>query len=175
MQVFGKSGMGGAVALSLILKTMNIHTKATNLTITPDIQDYLDKKMTSLDRLIDPNDTSVSCQVELSKTTNHHKSGDVFRAEINLRKDGKQFRAVSEQESIMAAMDEAKDEIVRELSSFKSKQMTMMRRGGAAIKSMMRGVGDFGSGIGENIGSIGSNLTGHITRRIKKWGKKGNQ
>jgi hypothetical protein len=40
---------------------------------------------------------------------------------------------------------------------------------------MMRGVGDFGSGIGENIGSIGSNLTGHITRRIRKWGKKGNQ
>ena len=131
--------------------------------------------MSSLDKLIDPNDTSVSCQVELSKTTNHHKAGDIFRAEINLQKDGKQFRAVSEQETIMSAMDEAKDEILRELKSYKSKQMTMMRRGGAAIKDMVKGIGDFGYGIGENIGSFGSNLTGHITRRIKKWGKKGGE
>ena len=137
---------------------MNIHIKNTNLVLTPDLKNYLDKKMESLDKLIDPSDTSVSCNVELSKTTNHHKAGDIFRTEINLRKDGKQFRAVSEQDTLMASMDEAKDQIVEEFKSFKSKQTTLLRRGGAAIKNMIKGVGSFGGSIGRNVGG-----------RIKRW------
>lgn len=140
---------------------MNIHTKTTNLTLTPEIQDYLDKKMEAFDKIIDPNDTSVSCQVELARTTNHHKAGDIFRAEINLRKDGKQFRAVSEQTTIMEALDEVKDELLRELKSYKSKQETLVRRGGAAVKNMVKGIGGFGGSIGKNIG-------GRI-RRLGKW------
>lgn len=131
---------------------MNIHIKTTNLTLTPDIESYLDKKMESLEKILDPNDTSIYCQVELAKTTNHHKSGDIYRAEFNLRKGGEQFRAVAENETLMAAIDEAKDEIVRELKSHHSKQMTMMRRGGAALKNMMKGIGTVGGSIGRGVG-----------------------
>lgn len=141
---------------------MNIHVKTKNLTITPDIQDYLDKKIESLDKLIDPFDTSVSCQVELGRASSHHKSGDIFRAEINLQMEGKQFRAVSEHETLMAAMDEAKDEILQELKSYKSKRTTLVRRGGAAIKNMIKGIGSFGGSIGSNIGG-----------RIKRWRGRG--
>ncbi|MEK7390522.1 MAG: ribosome-associated translation inhibitor RaiA [Patescibacteria group bacterium] len=144
---------------------MNIHVKTKNLTITPDIQDYLDKKIGSLDKLIDPLDTSVSCQVELGRASNHHKSGDIFRAEINLRKDGKQFRAVSEHETLMAAMDEAKDEILQEFKSYKSKRTTLVRRGGAAIKNMMKGI----SSVGGSIGSFSGRIGGHIGGRFRKW------
>lgn len=148
---------------------INIHIKTTNLTLTPEIKDYLDKKMEGLEKLIDPNDTSVSCQVELGRTSNHHKSGDIFRAEINLRKDGKQFRAVSEQDTLMASMDEAKDQIIEEFKSYKSKQTTLLRRGGAVIKNMIKGVGSFGESVSGSIGSFGSNIGG----RLKRWrGKK---
>jgi ribosomal subunit interface protein len=145
---------------------MKIDLKTTNMSVTPDIKDYLDKKLEALEKLIDPNDTSVSCQVELGKTSNHHKSGDIYRAEINLMKDGKQFRAVAEQETIMAAMDEAKDEIVRELKSFKSKQMSLVRRGGAAIKDMIKGLGSMGYNAGSSIG-------GHVGRQFKRFRRKG--
>lgn len=161
---------------------MNFHVKNTNVSITPEIQDYLDKKMASLDKVLDPNDTSVSCQVELARTTNHHKGGDIFRAEINLMRDGKQFRAVSEQDTLMAAMDEAKDQIVEELKSYKSKQMTMVRRGGAVIKNMIKGLGDFGGSIGGGIsrGAQGfgrgvGNFGGSVGRKIKGWRKGGGQ
>lgn len=133
-------------------KNMNIHIKTTNLTLTPDIESYLDKKMESIEKIIDPNDTSIYCQVELGKTTNHHKSGDIYRAEINFRKGGEQFRAVSEQESLTAAIDLAKDELTRELKSRHSKQMTMVRRGGAAIKNMLKGIGNVGGTIGRGMG-----------------------
>ncbi len=131
---------------------MNIHIKTTNLTLTPDIESYLDKKMESMEKIIDPNDTSVYCQVELAKTTNHHKSGEIYKAEFNFRKGGEQFRAVSEQETLLAAIDEAKDELVRELNTHRSKQMTMVRRGGAAIKNMIKGIGSVGGNIGRGVG-----------------------
>ncbi len=131
---------------------MNINIKTTNVTLTPDIESYLDKKMESIEKIIDPNDTSIYCQVELAKTTNHHQSGEIYRAEINLRKGGEQFRAVSEQDTLMAAIDMVKDELVRELKSHHSKQMTMIRRGGAAIKDMMKGIGSFGGSVGTGIG-----------------------
>lgn len=136
------------------------------MTITPEIQDYLDKKLSSLDKLINPNDTSVSCQVELGRTSNHHKSGDIFRAEFNLMKDGRQFRAVSEGETILVAMDEAKDELIRELKTFKSKQMSLVRRGGAAIKDMIRGIGSAGYSAGSSIG-------GHVGRQLRRFKRKG--
>jgi len=130
---------------------MKTRIKTTNLTLTPEIQDYLDKKMEAIYKLIDPNDTSVSCQVELGRTSNHHKSGDVFMAEINLRMGGKDFRVVSEQETLLAAMDEAKDEILREIKGYKSKQITLVRRGGAAIKNIVKGIGNVGGNIGGRI------------------------
>ena len=142
-----------------------MHIKTTNLTLTPEIKDYLDKKMEALERLIDPNDTSVSCQVELGRTTNHHKSGDIFRTEINLRVDGKQFRAVSEVDTLFASMDEAKDEIIQEFKSYKSKQTTLMRRGGAAIKNMIKGIGSFG-------GSVGGSISNQTLGRLKRWRNK---
>lgn len=137
---------------------MNIHIKTTNLTLTPDIKDYLDKKMESFDKLIDSSDTSVSCRVELGRTSNHHKSGDIFRTEINFQKDGRQFRAVSEQDTLMSAIDESRDELLEELKSYKSRRITLVRRGGAAIKQMIKGIGNFGGNFGSNIGG-----------RIKRW------
>jgi ribosomal subunit interface protein len=122
---------------------MKINIKATNIHLTPEISDYLQKKLDMLDRMIDPSDTSVFCEVEVGKTTNHHKTGDVFRTEINLTKDGKLFRAVSEESTVNASIDEAKDEILGELKHHKSKRVTLMRRGGAQIKNLIKGVGSY--------------------------------
>lgn len=156
---------------------MKTNIKTTNLVLTPDIKDYLDKKLEDIERIIDRDNTSVSCQVELGRTTYHHQSGDIFRAEINLHKDGKYFRAVSEQDSIMAALDEVKDEILRELKSFSSKQQTMMRRGGAMIKNMMRGIGGAGGraagSIGELGGRVGRNLSRNIGGQFNRFRRKG--
>lgn len=118
---------------------MKMHIKATNITVTPEVSDYLQKKIDMLDKFLDGNVDEVLCDAEIGKTSNHHKAGEVFRAEINLRKEGKYFRAVAEAETLYAAIDDVKDEIVRELTSHKSKRTTMLRRGGAMIKNMMRG------------------------------------
>jgi|SRR3989344_4635864 len=120
---------------------MKTNIKATNIHLTPEMSDYLQKKIDMLDKLIDPADTSVSCNVEVGKTTNHHKTGDVFRTEINLMKDGKYFRAVAEEGTLNASIDEAKDEVMSEIISHKTKRQTLLRRGGATIKNILKGIG----------------------------------
>jgi len=123
---------------------MNKNIKATNIEITPAISDYLDKKFYIFDRFIPTEDTSAMCQIEVGKTTKHHKSGDFFKAEVNLRVSGKNFYAVSEKEDLYAAIDEVKDEIVYQMTSEKDKSQTLMRKGALKFKNMIKGLGDWG-------------------------------
>ena len=119
---------------------MRINEKGTNMQITADIKDYLYKKLAHLEKFINQADDSVLCEVELGKTTNHHKAGDVFRTEINLHIAGKNLRAVSEMDELFASIDMAKDEMVRELQSNKDRKVSMVKRGGAKIKSLIKGI-----------------------------------
>lgn len=107
--------------------------KATHITITPDVQGYLDKRLSSLEQLIDRDDSGVVCNVELERSV-HHRRGDVFRAEITLRTRNGVHRADAKGESIEAAIDKVRDEVVRELRRGKRKRMHLLRRGGAALK-----------------------------------------
>lgn len=117
---------------------MNIQTKATNVTLTPDIQGYLDKRIQAIQKLVDPNDTSVRCQVELEKTTEHHKRGDIYRSEINLHMAGASFRADATAERLLDAIDESKAQMMKELRRHKDKKSSNVRRGGAKLKDFVR-------------------------------------
>jgi ribosomal subunit interface protein len=117
---------------------MKTNIKATNIVITPETQEYLDKKLQMIERIASAK--NLFCEVELGKTTNHHNQGDIMRAEINCTMDGKYFRSVSEQDSLHAAIDLAKDEILEEIKAFKTKRTTLVRRGGAMMKNIIKGI-----------------------------------
>lgn len=119
---------------------MRINEKGTNMDITPVIKDYLYKKLEHLEKFINLADDSVLCEVELGKISQHHKNGEVFRTEINLQVGGKNFRAVSEMDELFASIDIAKDEMVRELQVSKDKRVSLMRRGGAKVKQLIKGL-----------------------------------
>src|SRR3989344_4587115 len=114
--------------------------KATNIALTPAIEDYVDKKLSALDRFVPQGDESLQCAVEVGKTTKHHMKGDVFKAEVNLHIAGKNLYAVSERDDLYAAIDEVKDEIVRQLTAHKTKSTTLMRKGALQIKNIMKGL-----------------------------------
>ena len=94
---------------------MDIKIKATNLDLTDSINEYIHKRIGALDKLIDPNDTSVLCAVEVEKTNAHNKAVDMYRSEINLHISGKNFRAVSEEGTLFSAIDSTKDQMQKEL------------------------------------------------------------
>ncbi len=113
--------------------------KATNLIVDEKTRAYLEQKLNSLERLLSSNDpSSIKCQVELGKVTDHHASGKIFRGEINLFVGGTLFRAVALEENLETAIDIAKDELKRELGKHKDKGQSLLRRSGARIKKLLR-------------------------------------
>ncbi len=111
--------------------------KATNLELTPSITEYLDKRLSAVDKLID-DEIEALARIDVGRTTHHHHKGDVFRAEINLRVGDKNFHAVSETTDLYAAIDEMRDEIVQEVNRSKKKTMTLLKKGHQKIKNMIR-------------------------------------
>jgi ribosomal subunit interface protein len=120
------------------------NVKATNIELTQEISDYLDKRLQSIEKLIDLNDASAIFDVEVGKTTNHHQTGNIFRAEINLHIAGKQFRATAQAETILNAIDKTEKDIVKELRRAKGKKQRLLKKGGNAIKAFANAV-SFGS------------------------------
>lgn len=113
-----------------------LSTKATNFTVTPQLETLLDQKLEPLEKFLEGKG-DVKCAVEFEKIGDHH-SGKIFRAEINLYVDGKMFRAEATEELMEHAIDEARNELKRELQTAQAKKQSLMRRGGQAIKDMLR-------------------------------------
>ena len=116
----------------------NIQTKATSLTLTDALVDLLEKRLQTLGKLLPEDETSISCDVELEKITDHHQTGKIYRAEINLRIGGKLYRAESTEERIEDAIDRAKNDLKTELRRSKDKRQSLMRRGGQKLKDLIR-------------------------------------
>ena len=120
---------------------MKIHVQGLHTSLTPVIIEYTEKRLSSLSKFI-KNDSTV-CTVELIKTTNHHKSGDIFKAEASINISGENIYAVSEKEDLYQAVDELRDELERILSSRKDKKITLYRRGSQRIKDIIKGIRPF--------------------------------
>jgi len=125
--------------IRLILKNkMKINIKATNMDLTEAITNYTNKKLDGLRKFIKNNEAII--YVEVGKTTNHHKRGDVFKAEFNIEVLGNKFYSVSEKEDLYKAIDDVKEEIVRQIKNDKNRKQTLFKRGAKSIKKMLKGI-----------------------------------
>src|SRR3989344_7978909 len=118
---------------------MKLNIKASGIELTPAISAYVDKKLRSLEKYFGNSEDTV-VQAEVGKSTQHHKSGNVFRAEVHVSGPGLDLYAVSEQTDLYAAIDVVKDEVSEKLSHIKGKREALTRRGARLIKDMMKGM-----------------------------------
>ena len=96
--------------------------------------------MDSLSKFITAGDASALIMFEVEKTTNHHQAGEnMFRAEANFHMSKVHIRAEASKSDLYAAIDAVKDELNRELSSKKSKDITLLKKGGQIIKRILKG------------------------------------
>jgi putative sigma-54 modulation protein len=119
---------------------MNINIKATNIELTDAIRDYVEKRVDMILKYVNQEESSVHCFVEVGKTTNHHKQGELFKTEINIKIGGRKYYSVSKKEDLYASVDDVKDEIVRKITKNKDRQQTLFRRGALSIKKMLKGL-----------------------------------
>lgn len=107
---------------------MKFTLKTTNLDLTPDLSDYLEKKINSLDKFIENSDSLTQAWVELGKISEHHKSGKIYRAEVQIHLLGKSVRTEAVAETIFQAINEANDEMQRELKQYKGKRRNKQKK-----------------------------------------------
>lgn len=100
---------------------MQLHIKAKNLDLTPALKEYAEEKMNSLAVHVARWDEGGELQawMEVARTTNHHKKGEVFAATIDLGLPGKTLRASETEKDARAAIDRVKDTLQREIKKYK--------------------------------------------------------
>ncbi len=121
---------------------MKIDIKATNFELTPSIMTYIDEKVGSLEKFISvsiegENGTApVEAFVEVARTTKHHKNGDIYKAEINMKVKGELLRVDVSEWDLRAAIDTAKDLMERKLVEEKEFKNTKKRKGERVFKRL---------------------------------------
>lgn len=125
---------------------MKINIKATNLDLTPAIRVYVEKKIGELDKFVqkvgheykpEKGKAVYEAWVEVERTTFHHRKGNIFRAEVQIRFPGKSVRAESKQDDLHLAINEVKDELQRQLKKYIGKQATKQRKGARRFKRII--------------------------------------
>ncbi len=112
---------------------------AVNMELTSAIREYAEKRFASLDKFVREADTGMM-EIEVSQTTNHHKQGAIFRAEVKMTADAKEYYAVSEAEDLYAAIDDVKEELERQITAKKDRDISLFRRGARSVKKMLKGI-----------------------------------
>lgn len=121
-----------------------INIKATDLELTDRIRNYVNEKVSHFKKYISLGDSEeVIIAAEVGKKFGgHHKQGFIYRAEINLDYKGQLYRAETTSEDILASIDETTEEIIKQLRRHKDRRDHLIRRGGRAIKRLLK----FGGG-----------------------------
>lgn len=132
---------------------MRTIVKTKDIELTSALTEYLDKELDKIRRLLKRAEKAkdkeearqgrepFTARIELGRTTQHHKKGQVFRAEINLAVPGNEvLRAEAKREDLRTALTEACDELTRVIKEWKGKRTTLRRKGAREAKRKMRGL-----------------------------------
>ena len=127
--------------INMLWGNININLKTTNMELTEAINDYVTKRVTNLGKLlkkIKESGGEVMVYFEVTKTTNHHKGGLIYRANCNITVDGNQFYSQSEKEDLYEAIDDCKDQLFNNIKKKKEKKQAFFKKGATKLKSFIR-------------------------------------
>ena len=117
---------------------MNITLKSTLQDPTDSIRELVEEKLSALEKLVGGPNTPATLSCELEQSMSVERAGAKYRAEGNLSVDGKLFRAEAESNTLEGAVDSVRDDIARELRNSRGRERGLLKRGGAALKRMLR-------------------------------------
>ena len=117
---------------------MQIQFKGTTYELTPEENDLISRKVSSLKKYLGKSEKDVLAYVNLGKHTEAHQHGDIWFAECKLDVEGKSFFARAQSDTLRSASDKMIGELSQELRIAKRKHQSFLRRGGSKIKDMLR-------------------------------------
>jgi putative sigma-54 modulation protein len=98
---------------------MNLDIKTKNIDLTKAIRLSVEEKISKLSSLVERFGDSATAEIEVGKTTEHHKKGPFFRAELHVRLPNKLIYADAENEDLYMAVRDARDKAERQILDYK--------------------------------------------------------
>jgi len=98
---------------------MQVDIKATGIELTDAIRAFVQEKMDDIETKTARFGDVVRAEVEVGKTTAHHKKGPVFRAEVHVRLPGKTVYVEATHMDLYAAITQARNEAEQEIVQYK--------------------------------------------------------
>ena len=120
---------------------MNITLQGTNLELTDDIRRFVDDKLEDTFRAFgDMNTESVMVDLELERTTTHHRSADrLFRCEVNVSVPGRMIRVEETADDLYKAIVQAKHTLTRRIRTWREKLIDEQREGARSATDLSEG------------------------------------
>jgi len=106
---------------------MNLIIESVGTSLTPSLKTDVRDKLGSLEKFFKDSDL-VELRVEIGKPSSHHKKGDVFYAEANLKIGRTLLRAEDQNKDIHTAIDNVRDMLERQLRKQKEKRLSSRHR-----------------------------------------------
>ncbi len=114
---------------------MHIDISGLKIDLTEALQNHVNAEFKKLEKVLDP---SARIAVEIGKTTDHHKQGDIFKAEARIIEPKAEYFANIVSEDLYTAINSLSDELFEQVTKSKDKHRTLVKRGSAIIKKILR-------------------------------------
>lgn len=119
---------------------MNVRIKAKDIELSTATQKYLNIRILALEKLLGSDAAVSRVEVEVGKAAGKQRHGEhLYFAEFLIRAPRrKPVRAVNHESTINAAIDQAKEEAMRQLRKQKTVKQTETKKEGARIKRKLQ-------------------------------------
>ena len=113
---------------------MQVQIYGKDIELTQEVKDYAENKIGALEKFLE---NIIEAQVDLARTTQHHRQGEIFKASANIIIPGNKIFAEFSAETVMAAIDGLVDELQVKVKKIKGKRGAIQMKGLRKIKNLM--------------------------------------
>lgn len=117
---------------------MHIDIKGTNYEVTSEVTQLVTKRAATLEKYL-KSMPEAHLFVELEKVQPAQQNGPIWRAEFMFEIPGEVIRSEATEHSFDTAVPKAVGDLSRKIRRYKNKRNSLSKKGGAMLKSMLRG------------------------------------
>ncbi len=117
---------------------MNITIKATKYTLSPETERLIEEKLVAPLRLLGEKSENALLEIEIEDAPAEGRSSEPCRLVARLIVDGQVYHAEAVKPSPESAADRVRSELEAEIRRSRGRARRLWKRGGAAIKNMLR-------------------------------------
>ena len=114
---------------------MQIIIKTKGISLNQALRIFIEEKIGGLEKF---GKAPIRAEIEIGRTTEHHRKGKVFRAEVQLVFPGEVLRAEAERKDLRLAIVEVEDELQEQIKKYKNKNFSKIKRNQRAGKKELK-------------------------------------